>query len=224
MTTLLLAGAAGRMGRMLVEELAGVPELTAVIPLLRGDDARTVLSEHHPDLLLDFSLIEGSRELAVLAARAGVPVVVGVSGYRAEDVRMLGEACLDGSVAGLLAPNFSLGAVLQLRHAAELAARIPCTGIHEVHHPGKRDAPSGTALAAAAAIERTSGSRPAIRSERLEGRLAEQTIRFGHPGEVCELVHRVTDRRAYLPGVLLALRGVRSLPVGLHIGLEPLLR
>ena len=219
-----VAGAAGRMGSIVAPFLAEAADVEVVARLDLGDDAEAALAAARPDVLVDFTLAAASRELAPAAARLGISPVVGVSGYSAEDTARLRAACLEGGVPGLLVPNFSIGAVLQMRHAAELAASLPCTLIAETHHPGKKDKPSGTALATARAIEASSGQHPPITSERIEGRVAEQLVRFEHPGERCELVHVVTDRRAYLPGVLLAVRRVAALPAGLTVGLDAVLR
>jgi 4-hydroxy-tetrahydrodipicolinate reductase len=118
-------------------------------------------------------------------------------------------------------PNFSVGAVLQMR-AAECAARhLPPRVIRERHHPDKRDAPSGTARATAARIDAVTGGAVPIESERLADVIAEQDVLFEQPGEELLLRHVVRDRRAYVPGVLLAVRAVRSLR-GLTVGLDAL--
>jgi len=109
-----------------------------------------------------------------------------------------------------------------MRLAAEVAAHLPCTLIHETHHPGKKDKPSGTALATQRRIEAACGRRVPIESERRDGTVARQEIRYEQPGESFQLLHEVTDRRAYLPGVLLAVRSVRGL-TGLSVGLDGLL-
>jgi len=217
-----VAGAAGRMGRLVAPFLAAADGIELVATIVRGSDAAAVLEGTRPDVLVDFTLADVSRELAPLAAERGTSPVVGTSGLSDADVAALRRACERTGIGGLLVPNFSVGAVLQMRHAAELAAVLRLTELREVHHPGKKDRPSGTALATARRVEDAGGGRVEIRSERREGALAEQELVFAGEGEEVTLRHVVSDRRAYLPGVLLAVRRVRALR-GLRVGLEDLL-
>ena len=231
MIRVVVAGAAGRMGRLTVTTLRAEADVELAGTLVRGSDAAAVLALARPDVLVDFTLAAASREISLLAAERGISPVIGTSGLRDEDVARIAEACRRSGTGGLLVPNFSVGAVLQMRLAEEVARHLPCAGIHEVHHPQKKDSPSGTALAtarrirAAAAQAAGAGGGAAdvpIRSERREGALAEQEVAFEQPGERLVLGHVVTDRQAYMPGLLLAVRSVRSLH-GLHVGLDALL-
>ncbi|MHC4846622.1 MAG: 4-hydroxy-tetrahydrodipicolinate reductase [Planctomycetota bacterium] len=222
MTRVLLAGASGHMGRVIMPALRAAGDVEIAGTLVRGSDAPAVLGLAKPDVLLDFTCAEASRELGLLAAERGISPVIGTSGLAAADVQSLRTACLRAKVGGLLVPNFSIGAMLQMRAAEAAARHLPPVVVRERHHPDKRDAPSGTARATAARIDGiTSGSVP-IESERREGLVAEQDVLFEQPGERLELRHVVTDRRAYLPGILLAVRSVRGL-VGLHVGLDALI-
>ncbi len=218
-----VAGAAGRLGSIAVHAVEAAEDLVLVGLLVRGDVPRADLAEGGADVLLDVSLAEATRVHAPMAARAGVCPVIGTSGLVEADIVALREACRAGGVAGLLVPNFSIGAVLQMRFAREAARWLPCTGLHEVHHAGKRDSPSGTARATADAIAAAAGGAPPITSERREEALAEQRVRFAGPFETLTLEHVVNDRAAYLPGLLLALRSVQRLPVGLSVGLDAVL-
>jgi len=217
-----VAGAAGRMGRIVVPFLSAAEGVEVAGTLVRGSDAAAVISLARPDVLVDFTLADASRELCVLAAERGVRPVVGTSGLRDADVAALRSACERAGIGGLLVPNFSVGAVLQMRACAEAAGHMKLAALHEVHHPGKKDSPSGTALATLRRIREAGGGEVAIRSERREGALAEQEVTFAGEGEELGLRHVVSDRRAYLPGVLLAVRRVRELR-GLHVGLDALL-
>ena len=217
-----VAGAAGRMGRLVVPFLAAADGIELAGTLVRGSDASAVLELARPDVLVDFTLAATSRELAPLAAERGISPVVGTSGLSDADVAALRGACERAGVGGLLVPNFSVGAVLQMRQAEELARHFRLAALREVHHPGKKDSPSGTALATSKRIEAAGGGRVEIESARREGALAEQEVSFRGEGEDVVLRHVVHDRRAYLPGVLLAVRRVRALR-GLHVGLDGLL-
>ena len=116
------------------------------------------------------------------------------------------------------APNFSLGAMLMMRFAEEAARTLSRAEIVELHHEGKRDAPSGTAKLTAERM----GTEPVIHSVRLPGLVAHQEGIFGGMGETLTIRHDTTSRDAFVPGVLLALEKVRDLPPGLTVGLEAL--
>jgi 4-hydroxy-tetrahydrodipicolinate reductase len=119
----------------------------------------------------------------------------------------------------LYAPNFALGAVLMMRFAEEAARVFPHAEIVELHHEGKLDAPSGTAKATAERM----GTDPAIHSVRLPGLVAHQEVILGGAGETLTIRHDTSSREAFVPGVLLALERLRSLPPGLTVGLDALL-
>ena len=210
------------MGTLCCAALEQAPDLTLTASLRRGDDAQACLDRERPDVLLDFTLAAASQDLVAAAVARGISPVIGTSGWPEAAVERLAADCTALELGALLVPNFSVGAVLQMRFAARAAALLACQGIGEVHHTAKRDSPSGTALATAQAIERRAGARPPITSERRDGLVAEQRVVFGGPGETLTLVHHVDDRRAYLPGVLLAVRAVRGLD-RLVVGLDALL-
>src|SRR5262249_61548821 len=117
------------------------------------------------------------------------------------------------------APNFAIGAVLMMRLAQEAAKYLPRTEIVELHNEAKKDAPSGTARATA---ERLPGE-PTIHSVRLPGLVVHQEVLLGGQGELLTIRHDALSREAYVPGVLLALERLRTLPSGLTIGLDRLL-
>ena len=220
---IVVGGAEGRMGQLAVSAIAACPDLVVAGCLRRGDDPSALLRPELAQVYLDLTLASAARVLAPAAARAGLCPVVGTSGLTEEDVDRLGQACSEGGVGGLLVPNFSLGAVLQMKAAEELARHLSCTGIAEVHHSAKRDSPSGTARATAQRIALSSGSPPPrISSERRDDALAEQALTFATSHERLVLHHVVSDRQAYMPGLLLALRQVRSCQ-GLVQGLDSLL-
>jgi 4-hydroxy-tetrahydrodipicolinate reductase len=148
----------------------------------------------------------------------GIPVAVGTSGWEAEHGRVDGLARARG-VPVFFAPNFSIGAVLMMRFAAEAAKHLPKAEIIELHHDQKLDAPSGTAKATASAM----GTEPPIHSVRLPGLLAHQEVLLGGPGQLLTIRHDTLSRDAFVPGVLLALDRLPSLPPGLTVGLDALL-
>jgi 4-hydroxy-tetrahydrodipicolinate reductase len=122
-------------------------------------------------------------------------------------------------VACFHAPNFALGAVLMMRLAKEAAAYMPRAEIVELHNEAKQDAPSGTAKATAELL----GGEPAIHSVRLPGLVAHQEVLFGGEGQLLTIRHDTFSREAFVPGVLLALERLSSLPPGLTVGLDTFL-
>jgi 4-hydroxy-tetrahydrodipicolinate reductase len=168
------------------------------------------------DVAVDFTRPDAVAGNAAACLAAGVPVVVGTSGF---DTDVLDRAAREAGVPCFFAPNFALGAVLMMRFAEEAARLLPRAEIVELHAETKLDAPSGTARATAA---RMGGDVP-IHSVRLPGLVAHQEVIFGGPGETLTIRHDTTSRDAFAPGVLRAVEAVRSLPPGLTVGLETLL-
>jgi 4-hydroxy-tetrahydrodipicolinate reductase len=148
----------------------------------------------------------------------GVPVVVGTTGWEAERERV-DAAARERGVAVFVAPNFSIGAVLMMRFAAEAARHLPRAEIVELHNEAKKDAPSGTAKATAEAM----GGDPAIHSVRLPGLVAHQEVLLAGDGQLLTIRHDTLSRDSFVPGVLLALEKIRDLPPGLTVGLDALL-
>jgi 4-hydroxy-tetrahydrodipicolinate reductase len=146
----------------------------------------------------------------------GLPCVIGTTGF---DIARIDELAREAGVACFYAPNFALGAVLMMRFAQEAAAYLPRAEIIELHSETKKDAPSGTAKATAALL----GGGPAIHSVRLPGLVAHQEVLFGGEGQLLTIRHDTFSREAFVPGVLLALDKLPTLPPGLTVGLEALL-
>ena len=164
------------------------------------------------DAMVDFTAPAAVLANIEAAVQAGVPCVVGTSGWDTETAR-------NATVAVFYAPNFALGAVLMMRFAEQAAAYFPRAEIVELHHETKVDAPSGTARATA---ERIGGAVP-VHSVRLPGLVAHQEVLFGGTGEVLTIRHDTNSREAFTAGVLLALERLPGLPPGLTVGLDALL-
>ena len=150
------------------------------------------------------------------ALETGVPCVVGTTGW---EPRALDALARERGVALFVAPNFAVGAVLMMRFAAEAARYLPRAEIVELHAETKLDAPSGTAKATAALLP----DDPPIHSVRLPGLVAHQEVLLGGLGQVLTIRHDTTSREAFVPGVLLALEKLPTLPPGLTLGLDALL-
>jgi 4-hydroxy-tetrahydrodipicolinate reductase len=253
-------GASGRMGRTVVRAVAETDDLELVAAVDRSDvgmDAGALagiggvgvsvagsldaLADTRTEVAVDFThphVVMGDVRWCL---ENGVHVVVGTTGVSPTDLDEIERAANAGPANAIVASNFALGAVLMQRFAAEAARYLPAVEIIELHHEGKADAPSGTALATARRLESEraeawrgpdattlEGARGGdvdgirIHSVRLPGLVAHQEVIFGAAGQTLTIRHDSTDRVSFMPGVLMAVRAVASRP-GLTIGLEPLL-
>jgi 4-hydroxy-tetrahydrodipicolinate reductase len=168
------------------------------------------------DAAVDFTGPEMVVPNVLRALDAGVPCVIGTSGATLEDVDARAR---ERGLPVFFAPNFAIGAVLMIRLAAEAAAYLPRVEIVELHNEAKKDAPSGTARATADLVP---GQVP-IHSVRLPGLVAHQEVLLGGEGQLLTIRHDAFSREAYVPGVLLALEKLRTLPPGLTVGLDAIL-
>src|SRR3954449_10700245 len=211
-----VAGAAGRMGRMVCEAVSGADDLslTGQADPVLGVSVSEVLND--ADVLVDFTRPDTALDNARAALEAGVHVVIGTSGF---DLDALTLAAGQSRANAFVAPNFALGAVLMMRFAAEASRVMARAEIIELHHERKLDAPSGTAARTAEMME---GDVP-IHSVRLPGLVAHQEVIFGDVGQTLTLRHDSTDRTSFMPGVLLAVRKVGTLDRSPVVGLEHLL-
>jgi 4-hydroxy-tetrahydrodipicolinate reductase len=168
------------------------------------------------EAMVDFTAPDAVEANVRAALEARVACVVGTTGW---DPAPLGELAAERGVALFVAPNFAIGAVLMMRLAAEASAFLPRAEIVELHNEAKKDAPSGTARATAALLP----GEPAVHSVRLPGLVAHQEVLLGGDGQLLTIRHDAYSREAYVPGVLLALERLPSLPPGLTTGLESIL-
>jgi 4-hydroxy-tetrahydrodipicolinate reductase len=244
MTKVGVLGARGRMGREVVRTINDAPDLEVAAEVDQGDalDALTGC-----DLVVDFThpgVVMSNLHWCVLR---DVDVVVGTSGFaeeRLDEVR--GWLPEHPKVRVLVVPNFSVGAILMMRFAAQAARFFDSAEVIELHHANKADAPSGTALRTASMIAAARsagglgaspdattsalpGSRGAsvddvhVHSVRVAGLVAHQEVILGGTGETLTIRHDSLDRASFMPGVLRAVRGLPTLPPGLTVGLEGLL-
>jgi 4-hydroxy-tetrahydrodipicolinate reductase len=239
-----VTGARGRMGREVVRVLTQAPDLDVAAEVDDGDD-RSLLTA--ADVVVDFTHPGVVMDNLRWCVEHDLDVVVGTSGFaedRLDEVR--GWLVDHQDVRVLIVPNFSVGAILMMRFAAEAARFFDSAEVIELHHAGKADAPSGTALRTAALIgaaraeaglgappDATASSLPGARgatvddvhvhSVRVAGLVAHQEVLLGGTGETLTIRHDSMDRVSFMPGVLLAVRKIGTLPVGLTVGLEVLL-
>jgi 4-hydroxy-tetrahydrodipicolinate reductase len=196
---ILLNGRSGKVGSVLAPGLEAAGH--TLVDSLDGADA-----------MVDFTRPDAVLANVRAAIDAGVPSVVGTTGWDPQDVA-------GANVAVFYAPNFAIGAVLMMRFAAEAARHMERAEIVELHHPAKLDMPSGTAKLTAELI----GGDVPIHSVRVAGLNAHQEVILGAPGQVLTIRHDAISREAYTPGVLLALEKLPTLPPGVTVGLDALL-
>jgi 4-hydroxy-tetrahydrodipicolinate reductase len=237
-------GARGRMGRTVCERVEGAPDTELSAQVGQGDALDALLGS---DVVVDFTHVTAVMDNLRWCVAHGLDVVVGTSGFgdeRLAEVRSWLAAAPGSRV--IVVPNFSVGAVLMMRFAAQAARFFESAEIIELHHANKMDAPSGTALRTAAMIgeartkaglgsppdatkQELDGARGAtvddvrVHSVRLSGLVAHQEVLLGGHGETLTIRHDSLDRASFMPGVLLAVRGIATLPPGLTVGIEPLL-
>jgi 4-hydroxy-tetrahydrodipicolinate reductase len=240
-----ILGAKGRMGTESVKAISAADDLELVASLDLGDSL-DLLKSSGAEVVLDFTTPDSVMKNLEYAITNGINVVVGTTGFdskRIEEVKTL--LAKNSKVGAIIAPNFGLGAVLMMQFAAKAATYFESVEIIELHHPDKADAPSGTATRTAELIsdarskskknampDKTSsglaGARGAkvgdvpIHSIRLRGLVAHQEVLLGDQGETLSIRHDSIDRSGFMPGVLLAIRSVKTRP-GLTFGLENLL-
>lgn len=238
-------GAYGRMGTEICRAVEGAPDLELVARIGRGD-ALDELVTAGAGVVVEVTRPDSVMKHVEFCIRNGIHCVVGTSGLTderlAEIERSLGEA---PGVGVLVAPNFSIGAVLMMRFAEMAARYFDSAEVVEMHHPRKADAPSGTAARTAALISRArrsagrgampdatvhevAGARGAevdgvrVHSVRLSGAVAHQEVLFGGQEETLTIRHDSMARSSFMPGVLLGIRSVPDRP-GLTVGLEHVL-
>ena len=235
-------GARGKVGSEVcraVEEATDLELVAAIdaddaIDELVGAGAEAVVDFTHPDVVMD------NLEFCI---EHGIHAVVGTTGFDDGRLETLSGWLGDNPRTGvLIAPNFSIGAILMMRFAAVAAPFYESVEVIELHHPTKADAPSGTARRTAeliAAARREAGVGPVpdatttglegargavvdgihVHGLRVRGLVAHQEVILGGVGETLTIRHDSMDRASFTPGVLTGLRGIAAHP-GLTVGLE----
>ena len=250
-----VVGATGKMGREVCRAVAADPDLALVAAVSRSAFGSTVadaiglegvdlvlqerldaIADVGAEVLVDFTAAAFAPEHVAWAIDHGLHVVEGTTGFTVDD------AWRRARTGVFVAPNFAIGAVLMMRFAEQAARYLPAAEVIELHHDGKRDAPSGTAIATARRIaaaregvaappgpdEGDPPSRGAgidgvrVHSVRLPGLVAHQEVILGGPGQTLTIRHDSIDRASFMPGVLMAIKAVPHRP-GLTVGLDVLL-
>ena len=242
-----VSGALGQMGSLVVAAVNEAADLDLVGQYDSSATGGSPVSNdpeiaRGADVVVEFTVPEAVMTNLELWRQMGVHAVVGTSGFTEDRLERVRAAWGSGSPNCLIAPNFSVGAVLMMRFAELAAPHFAAAEVIEMHHDRKADAPSGTAVNTAERIaaaspdqerrvesaELIAGARGAgvggipVHSVRLPGLLAHQEVLFGNDGELLTIRHDTSDRSSFMSGVLMAVRSVASRP-GLTVGIDSLL-
>jgi dihydrodipicolinate reductase len=253
-------GASGRMGREVVKmvlEDEALELVAAVAPSAGPVDAgvfagktntgvivsatiEEALSKTEADVMVDFTVPALAYHHTKVAIEHGVRPIMGTTGFTPEQIEELDKLCQEKGIGGLIAPNFSIGAILMMKFAAEASKYLPHVEIIEYHGDQKLDAPSGTSIKTAELISQVrqelrqgnpneeeviEGARGGyyngfrIHSVRLPGVFAQQEVVFGGYGQTLKIRHDSYDRAGYMPGVNVAVKKVMNYS-GLIYGFE----
>ncbi|MDQ0058159.1 4-hydroxy-tetrahydrodipicolinate reductase [Paenibacillus harenae] len=255
-----VVGASGRMGREVVKMVLEDETLrlvAAVAPSAGPVDAgifagrretgvtvsatlEEALASAQADVLVDFTVPQAAYGNTKTSILSGVRPIIGTTGFTPEQIVELDELCKEMGIGGLIAPNFSIGAILMMKFAAQASKYMPHVEIIEYHGDQKLDAPSGTSIKTAELIsqarqelrqgnpkeeETIEGARGGyyngfrIHSVRLPGVFAQQEVIFGGHGQTLKIRHDSYDRAGYMPGVNVAVKKVMTYS-GLIYGFE----
>lgn len=229
---ILVNGAQGKMGQLTVKTIGEQPDFSLVGATDRIDDLGLEIKKRKAQVVIDFTNADSILKNVETILDAGVHPVIGTTGLIKDQIMSLQERAAKQKLGGVIAPNFSLAAVLMMKHAADMAKYFPEVEVIEMHHTGKLDSPSGTALRTAELLAESRGKTSAtqhalreivtgargadynqihIHSVRLPGLVANQEIIFGGLGETLTIRHSTIDRQCFMPGVILACKKVMGL-------------
>jgi len=250
MIKVLVSGACGKMGKEIVNAVSNANDMTLVgaVDIINvgedigqivlnkengvkiSDDLKSAITDSNPDVVVDFTQPKSAFLNAKTIFENGARPVIGTTGMTDEDIKALEELSKKLNLSGMIAPNFTTGAVLMMMFAQTAAKYFDNAEILEYHHNQKKDAPSGTAVKTAqlmakvnpdlaknnaAETETIKGSRGGvansnihIHSVRMPGYMASQEVLFGSTGQILSIRHDSVDRKCYMPGVLMGIRYV----------------
>jgi len=242
-----VAGSKGRMGQLITEEIkrfedlelvAGFDILGVGAPLGRGvtvsdaSDMAEVLRKSGAQVLIDFTTPTATTENVGVAAEVGVNLVVGTTGFSEDQKKEMARA-IDGRVAAVISPNYSVGVNLFWKLIEVAAKSLEGYDIEviEAHHRNKMDAPSGTAAEAVRVLARATGRDEVVYGREGQGLrgdeigvhavragdiIGDHTVLFAGPGERLEIKHQAHSRQAFASGAVRAARWVASVPSGVY--------
>lgn len=232
---------AGAVDKKAAEEYLSLPGGLGLIPISK--ELEPMLQRVKPNVMVDFTHPEGVMDNIRCALRNRVVPVVGTTGLSDQDIREVEKLCMEYGTGAFIAPNFAIGANLMI-HFSRIASRFfSGAEIIELHHDGKADAPSGTALRTAEEmlaarqggfdnpvtsktfLEGARGGESNgihIHSVRLPGLVAHQEVIFGGLGQTLTIRHDSINRESFMPGVIMAIKEAPKIR-GLVVGLDKLM-
>ena len=245
-------GAAGRMGIAACNAVAADPDLELVAVVDPGSPGSTThgltiakelraLADAHVDVAIDFTVAEASRVNLPWLAMHSIHAVVGTTGFTQSDFDTFKQSFTNSNC--MIAANFAIGAVLMMRFAEMASPFFDTAEIIEIHHDGKADSPSGTAVTTAQRMAAASGNwakdptkhevipgargarGPAnipIHAVRMRGTVANQEVILGAQSQTLTIRHDTIDRESFMPGVVLACKKIAE-HKGLTLGLDSFL-
>ena len=228
MVKVIVNGAKGRMGSEAVKAIENDSALQLVAQCDFGDDLSALIKSSGAQVVVDLTAASAGFTNTQIILNAGACPVIGTSGFQVEQVKELQALANEKQLGGLIAPNFSIGAVLMMKFSAEAAKYLPDAEVIEAHSPQKEESPSGTGIRTAELIaaartktpiecsdkELIEGARGAelhgvkLHSIRLPGVVAQQTVFFGGLSETLKIEHNSQHRESFMPGICLACKEV----------------
>lgn len=228
MVKVIVNGAKGRMGSEAVRAIQNDDALELVAECDFGDDLSALIKSSGAQVVVDLTAASAGFSNTQTILNAGACPVIGTSGFQVEQVNQLQALAAEKNLGGLIAPNFSIGAVLMMKFSAEAAKYLPDAEVIEAHSPQKEESPSGTGIRTAELIaaartktpvecsdkELIEGARGAelngvkLHSIRLPGVVAQQTVFFGGLSETLKIEHNSQHRESFMPGICLACKEV----------------
>ena len=228
MVKVIVNGAKGRMGSEAVKAVTNDSELELVGSCDFGDDLAALIKETGAQVVVDLTAASAGFDNTQTILNAGACPVIGTSGFLEQQVAELQALAKEKKLGGLIAPNFSVGAVLMMKFAVQAAKYLPDVEVIEAHSPQKEESPSGTGIRTAELIaaartkaatpcsdkELIEGARGAelngvkLHSIRLPGVVAQQTVFFGGLSETLKIEHNSQHRESFMPGICLACKEV----------------
>lgn len=231
MINVIINGINGKMGRVVKKSILTQSDFHLVAGTGRQDNLSKIIKEKKADVVIDFTTKDSVFVNTETIIDAGARPVIGTTGLTLEQISILAKQCQEKKLGGIIAPNFSLGAVLMMKYSADAARYFSNAEIIEMHHPDKVDAPSGTAIETAQMMEEVRLSpkgtereiyrrNPArgvlknhvpIHSIRLPGLFSHQFVIFSGNRETLTIQHNGMDRSCTVSGIFIACRKVMDL-------------
>ncbi|NQY43526.1 MAG: 4-hydroxy-tetrahydrodipicolinate reductase [Legionellales bacterium] len=229
---ILVNGAKGKMGSLLCKTIQNTNDLILFGESNSTEELKKSLHTELPDIVVDLTTPNSVFANTNTIIQAGINPIIGTSGLTVQQIGQLQKLCEQKKLGGIIAPNFSLGAVLMIKCSKLLAKTFSKSEIIEMHHDHKLDKPSATAIQTANIICEVSSSTNKqiaktqkdipIHSIRLPGLLAHQQVIFGNNGETLTIKHDTISRECFMPGIIFACKEVGKLN-NLVYGLENLI-